>query len=125
MPLVPERAVEAYEAALSSACDTVGFFFADEPRGVWRVEGVREVTAGAEALTAALALAAAASGVEAVLRREPVEAEGWLARTQAAFPEQLIGRRFAVRGTHPDERLAAADGIVDAIDVQLVRSLVG
>ena len=34
-------------------------------------------------------------------------------------------RCLAVRGTHPDERLAAADGIVDAIDVELVRSLVG
>jgi beta-phosphoglucomutase len=34
-------------------------------------------------------------------------------------------RCLAVRGTHPDERLAAADSIVDAIDVQLVRSLVG
>ena len=34
-------------------------------------------------------------------------------------------RCLAVRGTHPDERLAAADGIVDAIDVDLVRSLVG
>jgi len=30
-----------------------------------------------------------------------------------------------VRGTHPDERLVAADGIVDAIGVDLVRSLVG
>jgi len=28
-------------------------------------------------------------------------------------------------GTHPDERLAAADGIIDAIDVELVQSLVG
>ena len=27
-------------------------------------------------------------------------AEGWLARTYASFPEQRIGRRFAVRGTH-------------------------
>jgi beta-phosphoglucomutase len=34
-------------------------------------------------------------------------------------------RCLAVRGTHPDERLAGADGIVDAIDVGLVRSLVG
>jgi sugar-phosphatase len=32
---------------------------------------------------------------------------------------------LAVRGTHPDERLSGADGIVDAIDVGLVRSLVG
>jgi len=30
-----------------------------------------------------------------------------------------------VRGTHADERLAGADGIVDAIDVELVQSLVG
>ena len=34
-------------------------------------------------------------------------------------------RCLAVRGTLPDERLVAADGIVDAIDVELVRSLVG
>ena len=34
-------------------------------------------------------------------------------------------RCLAVRGTLPDERLAAADGIVDAIDIELVESLVG
>jgi beta-phosphoglucomutase len=34
-------------------------------------------------------------------------------------------RCLAVRGTHPDERLAAADGIVDTIDFELVRSLGG
>jgi beta-phosphoglucomutase len=34
-------------------------------------------------------------------------------------------RCVAVRGTLPDERLAAADAIVDAIDLALVRSLVG
>ncbi len=34
-------------------------------------------------------------------------------------------RCLAVRGTLPDERLAAADAIVDAIDVDLVRALVG
>ena len=34
-------------------------------------------------------------------------------------------RCLAVRGTLPDERLAAAEGIVDRIDVELVRSLVG
>jgi beta-phosphoglucomutase len=32
-------------------------------------------------------------------------------------------RCLAVRGTMPDARLAAADGIVDAIDAELVRSL--
>jgi beta-phosphoglucomutase len=34
-------------------------------------------------------------------------------------------RCLAVRGTLADDRLAAADGIVDAIDVELVRTLVG
>ena len=34
-------------------------------------------------------------------------------------------RCLAVRGTLPDARLAVADGIVDAIDLDLVRSLVG
>ncbi len=101
---VPESAVEAYEAALSSACDSVGFFFADEPRGIWRVEGIREAGADESTLADALALAAAASGTTAALRRDPVEAEGWLVRTQAAFPEQRIGRRFAVRGTHLDAK---------------------
>ena len=34
-------------------------------------------------------------------------------------------RCLAVRGTLPDERLAAADGLVDRIDTDLVRRLVG
>ena len=32
---------------------------------------------------------------------------------------------IAVAGTQPRERLAAADGIVDAIDVELLRALLG
>ncbi len=56
-------------------------------------------------LAAALALAAALSGLDPApaLLRAPVEAEGWLARTVESFPEQPIGRRFLVRPTHlPD-----------------------
>ena len=34
-------------------------------------------------------------------------------------------RVIAVSGTQPRERLAAADGIVDAIDVELLRTLLG
>lgn len=97
---VPDAAVEAYEAALGTVCATVGFFFADEARGIWRVEGVRDAGADEARLQDALALAALVSGVPAVLGREATEAEGWLARTWEAFPEQLVGRRFAVRGTH-------------------------
>jgi ribosomal protein L11 methyltransferase len=96
---VPEAATEAYEAALGSACATVGFF-RDHATGDWRVEGVKEVAAGDDALAAALALAEGLTGVAATLERQLTPAEGWLARTQASFPEQHIGRRFAVRGTH-------------------------
>ena len=103
---VPEAATEAYEAALASACASVGFF-RDHATGDWRVEGVKEVAAGDDALTAALALAEGLTGVAATLERQPTPAEGWLARTQASFPEQHIGRRFAVRG-HASDRAADA-----------------
>jgi ribosomal protein L11 methyltransferase len=96
---VPEAALEAFEAALASACTTVGFF-RDAATGDWRVEGVKPVGADEAALTAALALAGAISGVTPAVDRAPTEADGWLARTYASFPEQRIGRRFAVRGTH-------------------------
>lgn len=98
---VPEAALEAYEAALGCACDTVGFF-RDHASGDWRLEAVRAVGAKETELTAALALAAAVTGIAAVPVRTPTQAEGWLERTRAAFPEQRIGRRFAIRGTHLD-----------------------
>lgn len=96
---VPEPALETYEAALGSVCATVGFF-RDDASGRWLVEGVRQVGGDEAALTGALALAAVLTGVEAAPRRAPIPAEGWLARTRGAFPEQVIGRRFAIRGTH-------------------------
>jgi ribosomal protein L11 methyltransferase len=96
---VPESALEAYEAALATACGTVGFFL-DEAAGTWRVEGVKDAGEAEAALADALALAAAATGHVAVLHRAPVATEGWLERTREAFPEQRVGRRFAVRGTH-------------------------
>jgi ribosomal protein L11 methyltransferase len=96
---IPEDGLEAYEAAFASTCETVGFF-RDHDTGIWRVEGVKQVGSGDDALTAALALAAMVSGVPATLERSATEADGWLARTYASFPEKLIGRRFAVRGTH-------------------------
>ena len=96
---VPEAALEAYEAALGSVCATVGFF-RDQRSGEWRVEGVKPVGVGETELTGALSLAAALSGASATLRRVATPAEGWLARSYAGFPEQWIGRRFAVRGTH-------------------------
>ena len=97
---VPEAALDPYEAAFSTACDTVGFFLADEDARVWRIEGVRDTAADDSGLLQALMLAAAATGVDAGLQRVPTESEGWLARTAAAFPPQRVGRRFLLRGTH-------------------------
>jgi ribosomal protein L11 methyltransferase len=97
--VVPDEALEAYEAAFSSACETVGFF-RDHSTGAWRIEGVRAVGAKQRELTAGLALAAAATGVTATATYVPTHADGWLERTRAAFPEQLIGESFAIRGTH-------------------------
>lgn len=96
---VPDAALEAYEAALASACDTVGFF-RDDATGDWRIEGVKRVGVGDGELTAALALAAMVSGITASPDRSATEADGWLARTYQAFPEQRIGRRLSIRGTH-------------------------
>ncbi len=96
---VPEAALAAYEAALSSVCEAVGFF-RDNETGSWRVEGVKSVGCNEAPLAGALALAAELSGIEAQARRSPTAAEGWLARSYTSFPEQLIGRRFSVRGTH-------------------------
>ncbi len=75
-------------------------FFLDDATGLWRIEGVKAVGEAEPELVGALAIAAMVSGVEAELVREATPAEGWLARTHAAFPEQPVGRRFAVRGTH-------------------------
>lgn len=97
--VVPPDALEAYEAALAIACGTVGFFL-DEAKGLWTLEGVKDQGAAEPELVGALALAALVSGFTATPTRRFTAAEGWLARTHAAFPEQLVGRRFAVRGTH-------------------------
>jgi ribosomal protein L11 methyltransferase len=96
---VPEAALEAYEAALAQACGTVGFFL-DEATRMWTLEGVKDQGANEPELAAALAMAEFATGVAAGVSRETTEAEGWLQRTHEAFPEQLVGSRFAIRGTH-------------------------
>ncbi len=100
---LPEAAVPAYEAALQAVSATVALF-RDEATDTWRIEAVREATADDGALLAALALAAGLTGHDAPLARAPVEAEGWLARTLEAFPEQPIGHRFLIRPTHAPPR---------------------
>jgi ribosomal protein L11 methyltransferase len=100
---LPEEAVPAFEAAMQTVCRSVALF-RDEATDTWRVEGVREAGAGDEELDTALALAAMSAGIDPpAMTAEPVEAEGWLARTVQAFPEMPIGRRFLIRPTHvPD-----------------------
>jgi ribosomal protein L11 methyltransferase len=98
---LPEAAVPAYEAALQAVSATVALF-RDEATDTWRIDAVREAGACEDALRAALALAAGLTGHDAPLARGPIEAEGWLARTVEAFPEQPIGRRFLIRPTHAE-----------------------
>ncbi|QHC34382.1 50S ribosomal protein L11 methyltransferase [Komagataeibacter xylinus] len=100
---VPPDAVEAYESALATVCATIGIFELDDSQTLWRVEGVKDTGNGEDELRAALILAALTSGVDAELERSHTEAEGWLARTYESFPEQLAGRRFAIRGTHLED----------------------
>ena len=96
---VPESALELFEAALSACCRAVGFFL-DEQTGLWTIEGIKETAAHEPDLQDGLALAQLLTGFAPALLREPIPAGGWLARSFAGFPEQLIGQRFAVRGTH-------------------------
>ena len=96
---LPEDAVPAYEAALLSVSATLALYH-DEATDHWRIEAVRDTLADQDALLAALALAAGLTGHEAPMTRHATEADGWLARTVEAFPEQEIGRRFLIRPTH-------------------------
>ena len=97
---VPEAAVEDYERALASVCAAIGLFEADDTQTFWRIEGVKTEGADEAALADALSIAAHLSGHTAALERRRTETEGWLARTAEAFPEQRVGRRFTIRGTH-------------------------
>jgi ribosomal protein L11 methyltransferase len=114
---IPDEAVPTYEAALGSVCRSVAFSL-DEATGNWTLEAVRGQGVKEAELQAALALAAAVTGHAAEAGRAPVDADGWLARTAEAFPQQRIGRRLLLRPTHlPD---APAGGrIVLRIDAGL------
>jgi ribosomal protein L11 methyltransferase len=96
---VPADALDFFEAALGSCCRAVSFFH-DEPNDLWNLQAVKERGAHEAELAAALAVAEMLTGHAPEVTRGTVPAGGWLARTKSAFPEQAIGRRFAVRGTH-------------------------
>ncbi|HUW81099.1 MAG TPA: 50S ribosomal protein L11 methyltransferase [Acidocella sp.] len=96
---VPADALDHFEAALGSVCRAVSFFH-DEDRNSWDIQGVKERGAYEAELESALLVAEMLTGYAPEITRSLVPVGGWLARTKAAFPEQLIGRRFVVRGTH-------------------------
>jgi ribosomal protein L11 methyltransferase len=96
---VPADALDHFEAALGSVCRAVSFFH-DEDRNIWDIQGVKERGAYEAELSSALLVAEMLTGHTPEITRSLVPVGGWLARTKAAFPEQLIGERFAVRGTH-------------------------
>ncbi len=97
---VSEQALDPFEAAFSLACRTVGIFLMDEESRQWTVEGVKLAGQNEALLASGLALAALVTGDAPALVRRETAAGGWLARTQSSFPEQRVGRRFAIRGTH-------------------------
>jgi ribosomal protein L11 methyltransferase len=97
--VVPAEAVPAFESAFETTCSAVGMFLEDEHAGIWRVEGVKPAGDSAE-LLAGLAMAEFSTGIVAPLQRHDTAQEGWLARVYEGFPEQRIGKRFAIRGTH-------------------------
>ena len=97
--VVTEDALEAYEAALGEACGTIGFFL-DEDTRMWTVEGVKDQGAYEAELASAIALANFVTGLDPEVERFETPSDDWLARTASSFPEQLVGTRFAIRGTH-------------------------
>jgi ribosomal protein L11 methyltransferase len=96
---VPAAALEHFESALSAVCRAVSFYH-DEDNNIWDLQGVKERGAHEAELESSLAIAELLTGFTPAVTRGLVPVGGWLARTQAAFPEQKIGRRFVVRGTH-------------------------
>jgi ribosomal protein L11 methyltransferase len=98
---VPADALDHFEAALGSVCRAVSFFH-NEALDVWDIQGVKERGAYEPELASALMVAEMLTGVSPEITRSLVPIGGWLARTKAAFPEQKIGQRFVVRGTHID-----------------------
>ncbi len=104
--IVPAEALEVFEAALLTVCSTVGFF-RENDAAPWMLEAVKQRGADEAALAGALALAEAASGIAVAVSRTDTPEGGWLARNLATFPEQCVGRRFAIRGTHVAEPVRA------------------
>lgn len=97
---LPEDAVPSFEAAFLTTCTSVAMSL-NETTDTWRVEGVRPQGGSDDSFAGALALAALVTGLaQPTLHAQPIEAEGWLARTVQAFGELAIGQDVLIRPTH-------------------------
>ncbi|MEX2618026.1 MAG: 50S ribosomal protein L11 methyltransferase [Alphaproteobacteria bacterium] len=91
---VPPRAAAFFEQAFEPFCMALVSFEVEE-NILWRVEGYTLAPPPSEALTAAIAIAAARAGVpepEAVCL--PLPATDWVAETQRSFQPLRAGRYF-------------------------------
>jgi ribosomal protein L11 methyltransferase len=108
------EAATAVFALLDEAADAVSAF--EVAPGEWRIEAYPASSVLTPALSAQLALAAAAaSGTLVEIGEEKLPARDWLAENQLAFPPLRVGR-FFVYGSHYRDRVpTGAIGIqVDA-----------
>ena len=114
---VTEDALEAFEAALANACDTVGFF-RNHDTGIWRVEGVKQVGVNEAELASSLAVAAAMTGVVAGAGTFG-DRGGWLAGADLRLVPRTADRR-AVRGAgDASDRAATPNRITLTLDAGL------
>ena len=96
---VPAQAVAAFEAALQPHCESVSWFVTDEPAH-WHMEGFCRSEPDRASLDVALALAAAAQGLqppEVEVSRVPPR--DWLADSLRNLPPIRIGRYY-IYGSH-------------------------
>jgi ribosomal protein L11 methyltransferase len=99
--VVPAAAAEVFAAAVESLCPTVTMF--EVPGStLWRIEGyAAEMTPHADA-AAAMAIAAARSGVaEPVFTCVPLPDSDWVAENQRSF-QPLAAGRFFIQPSHFD-----------------------
>ena len=107
--IVPEHALEPWEAALRATCDSVSFF-RDHTAETWHLEGIRSAEAPNAPLTAAVALAETLTGLSPAILVNPLTPT---AGSSAAMPNFLssasaAASRFAAAISPPRLRPAAS-----------------
>ncbi len=95
----PPGAVVAFEAVLDSFSDVISCFV-NESDDNWHIEGYGPTKPGAQALAAALSIAAGDLGLDApVVQIDRMGDRDWVAESLRLFPPVMIGRYF-IHGDH-------------------------